>query len=150
MLTFTIHIYHVLFFKNLTVDDYMHHIISVFFVGVISSVFPFGYCLGAVTFFICGLPGGLDYLLLALVKTNHVSSLTEKRLNRWLHQCIRAPGILLTTYCGLVSVIRGNGKMHVFWAILTFVLDNFNAMYYSNKVTCNYAVTDSKLSKHNQ
>ena len=40
----------------------------------------------------CGLPGGLDYVLLAGVKWGWVEKMTEKRLNMWLQTAIRWPG----------------------------------------------------------
>jgi hypothetical protein len=38
----------------------------------------------AVNFFICGLPGGLDYFLLSLVKLGLIDKIVEKRANLWL------------------------------------------------------------------
>jgi hypothetical protein len=128
-------------------DDYMHHIISVFIVGTISIVFPFGRTLGAVSFFLCGLPGGIDYLLLSLVKHNLIESITEKKINSNLNLLIRVPGVLLTTTAGVVSVMRGgkNVAIHPIWIILVAVLDNANSFYYCNRVVGNYHVTLAKM-----
>ena len=42
-----------------------------------------------------GLPGGIDYLLLILVKIGKIKSIEEKRINTYLNNYIRAPGILI-------------------------------------------------------
>ena len=45
-------------------------------------------------FFVCGLPGGLDYVLLSLMKFGAIEKITEKRYNMWLQTGIRWPGVL--------------------------------------------------------
>ena len=45
--------------------------------------------INCMNFFICGLPGGLDYALLAGIKWGVLSKMTEKRLNLWLQIAIR-------------------------------------------------------------
>jgi hypothetical protein len=77
-LVILIHSYHLLFFDiaKITFSDLVHHFASVFAVGGITCVFPFGGALGAVTLFKCGLPGGIDYALLGLVKHGVVEFVT--------------------------------------------------------------------------
>jgi hypothetical protein len=89
---------------------------------------------------VCGLPGGLDYLLLALVKHGVISKMAEKRLNTRLNQLIRVPGVLVCTSSGVLSLLHGNGRIHWVWMVATWMLDNANAMYYMDRVTGNYHV----------
>jgi hypothetical protein len=77
------HLYHVLGFK-LSYDDKLHHGISVGVVGTMAYFFRWGRVINAMNFFVCGLPGGLDYLLLAAVKFGSLAKITEKRINLWL------------------------------------------------------------------
>ena len=42
-----------------------------------------------------GLPGGIDYYLLIQVKRGKIKSIEEKKINTYLNNYIRAPGILL-------------------------------------------------------
>lgn len=61
-----IHIYHLIAFRNLTVGDYVHHAL---FCGIICPIGLFmeaGVAQNAVGWFMCGLPGGLDFLMLAV------------------------------------------------------------------------------------
>ena len=52
-----------------------------------------------VGFFMCGLPGGIDYFMLALVKFGSMSPFTEKAWNTRLNVWLRSPGLLLTAFC---------------------------------------------------
>ena len=56
-----------------------------------------------VGFFVCGLPGGLDYCMLAAVKLGLMTSMTEKRWNARINVWMRSPGLLLTSFCLLLG-----------------------------------------------
>ena len=73
------HIYHILFFTKLSNDDYIHHLISSILVGTIGVLLPFGRLSSLSNFTLCGLPGGIDYILLILLKYNIINKITEKR-----------------------------------------------------------------------
>ena len=45
-------------------------------------------------FFLSGLPGAIDYMLLYLVKTNKINSVTEKKIYTFLSAYIIAPGCI--------------------------------------------------------
>ena len=68
-------------------------------IGGINFTYPHGTGCNVLCFFISGLPGGLDYLLLAGVKAGRVAAYTEKRLNCSINTWIRGPGI--TAFCAL-------------------------------------------------
>jgi hypothetical protein len=76
-----LHVYHALAFP-LTSEDLWHHGVSVFFVGTLAYMYHWGKLINAVDFFMCGLPGGIDYALLAAVKLGVCSKRTEKRCGR--------------------------------------------------------------------
>jgi len=62
-----LHIYHMIFF-NCNYDDVFHHLV---FVGIGSfTIFFFenGYYSALSHFFICGLPGGIDYFFYFFIK----------------------------------------------------------------------------------
>ena len=54
--------------------------------------------LGEGAFWASGLPGGIDYLLLVLVKLGYMKSLTEKAYNVRLQTWLRAPGCLAHSF----------------------------------------------------
>ena len=62
------HIYHMIFFTNLTTEDVIHHLVSCVLNVGIGIVCPFGKPVALSNLVMCGIPGGTDYFLLTLVK----------------------------------------------------------------------------------
>ena len=71
------HIYHYIA-EILDFETKIHHIVTVFLTGIASILVPTGITVGAINFIMCGLPGGIDYILLVLLKYNIINKLTEK------------------------------------------------------------------------
>lgn len=97
-----IHVYHMIAFRC-TSSDLFHHLL---FAGLISPMglfFETGPVQNAVAFFICGLPGGVDYLMLALVKFGKMRPLDEKRVNTRINVWVRSPGLVLSAFCVLLG-----------------------------------------------
>eukprot|EP00995_Heteronema_vittatum_P010294 NODE_5731_length_491_cov_172.176471_g4284_i0.p1 GENE.NODE_5731_length_491_cov_172.176471_g4284_i0~~NODE_5731_length_491_cov_172.176471_g4284_i0.p1 ORF type:complete len:123 (-),score=46.75 NODE_5731_length_491_cov_172.176471_g4284_i0:121-468(-) len=96
-------------------------------------------------FFMCGLPGGLDYCLLVAVKHGWIERVTEKRLNRHFNLLIRMPGMMLVTYILLLNFYLGRvyctqvPLAHVAM-IAGCLLHLLNSIYYCDKVVGNYHV----------
>ena len=66
------------------------------------------------SFFICGLPGGIDYGMLAAVKQGLLSSKSEKVANTFLNVWVRNPGLTVVAYIIYVAskyVERGRAAM---------------------------------------
>ena len=81
----------------------MHHILfggGIGGVGLVNPASPLG---NALAFFICGLPGGIDYGMLAAVKEGLLSSEREKFLNTKLNVWMRAPGLTMVAYAIYIS-----------------------------------------------
>lgn len=127
-----IHIYHLVAFACST-DDIVHHLV---FAGVIC---PFGFYLdlgsiqAAVAFFICGLPGGIDYAMLALVKTGRMQSITEKIWNARINVWLRSPGLL---FCAVTVVLCQHDDHALMTSFAAFLL-YLNGQYYMQVVVGN-------------
>lgn len=67
-----LHTYHLLFFEC-SRADWIHHICFVSVLGFLCLYYDGGPLVNAVSFFICGLPGGLDMLLVVLVKHGYLT-----------------------------------------------------------------------------
>lgn len=80
--------------KKLQLVDWVHHLISNMLVCGLCFPFHYGPLMNWACLYVCGLPGGIDYFLLFLVKQGHMEKRTEKRLNRFLNMWIRLPGIV--------------------------------------------------------
>ena len=146
----SIHMYHVLFFDNLTAADWVHHLL---FGGVICSMslfFTVGPGMGLFAFFVCGFPGGLDYLMLALVKLGRMASNTEKRWNARIMTWVRAPGCCLITFMFYVAILYGPRKItgpEMVAAVLAAILCFVNGQYYMQKVVGNAYEKDCEIKK---
>lgn len=108
-----LHIYHIFAFKC-NLEDYIHHIVSALGVGVIGCSQPWGHIINATNFFICGLPGGINYILLMLRKYELITSVMQKRLDSLLNLLLRWPGIALVMYMAIVGKIH-NPAVAVGW-----------------------------------
>ena len=129
-----LHIYHLLFF-TCTTDDIFHHLGFVVIGGILQNLYNFGHMLPFFMFYICGLPGGIDYFLLGLVKVNKLSK--EKRLdisvklNNWL----RVPGVILSWNYVILFFIYSNKYLSDYLALIIGTFCSvFNTLYYNEKV----------------
>jgi hypothetical protein len=137
-----VHLYHLVAFEC-SAADWAHHLV---FAGVICPLglfFEPGPVQNTVAFFICGLPGGLDYAMLALVKLRRMSTLTEKVWNARINVWIRSPGLLLAAFCCLLGRFDAHApaatKLRVpAWVVLVnALLCALNGQYYMQVVVGN-------------
>lgn len=103
----SIHLYHITPCLNFKLHkiDYVHHFISAFFGGGLVFFSDFGILQNYCIFFMCGLPGLLDYILLICVKENLIDSITEKYYNCLINLILRSPFLL---YCVLLAHIQNS------------------------------------------
>ena len=92
---YALHLYHMIwYFDKLRFDDWIHHLIMVGISLPLTSLVDKYNLIGHGMFFINGLPGGIDYILLALVRNNMVDKEIEKRINKYINLWIRCPGCI--------------------------------------------------------
>ena len=94
-LVFSIHLYHMLFFKNLQWIDWLHHILMVVIGAPLLITGELGPLMNFNHFFMCGIPGGLDYAMLFAVKHGWMSPLREKQYNSSINVWFRAPFLII-------------------------------------------------------
>lgn len=146
------HFYHSLMeSKNLSFEDWVHHIISCFFVGAIGINCKGGRIVDLINIFMCGIPGGIDYCLLFLVKYNIIDKLSEKRLNRLLNLLIRMPGMMISFYIWLfhIHIWIHFDYFQIIGGIVGMGLHTLNSIYYCDKVVGNYHLTCYKIKQIN-
>lgn len=139
-------------FLTLTYIDWMHHLLSVF----LSVYFLLYYTIGPVKnfamFFACGLPGGIDYLLLYFVKKRWITKLYEKKINSFLNMWIRLPMLMYLSSVIWINWISGNWVKNEnnenempFWVLVSFIVFiGCNSIYFAERVVSNYG--SSKLN----
>eukprot|EP00759_Apiculatamorpha_spiralis_P014080 PhF_6_TR20815/c0_g1_i2/m.29946 len=136
-----IHMYHVLAYRNLTADDWFHHILFCTTILPLHFVYSWGVWANTLPFFISGLPGGIDYVLLTLVKTKVIHSLTEKKLNVYLNLWLRAPGLISVLVLNYIGFLYSDHNIPAIPCIGGGMLVLFNAQYYSERVVASMHTT---------
>jgi hypothetical protein len=145
-LTFALHFYHIIwYYKKLRFDDWLHHILMVCLALPLSLYIPCGSLLGYSLFFLTGLPGGIDYLLLFMTRNNYLNAITEKKINNYLNLWIRAPGCISHSTLSLVGyfILKNNNVIRL--TLFEFICFSFvnlsifwNGIYFMNQVVINY------------
>ena len=151
-----LHVYHVGCYQDVSAEDWLHHVLFIPFNQVAlhaPRLFGWNVRWGAGVnmqhFFICGLPGALDYASLVLYKHGHMTRLQQKwcqsKLNLWL----RCPGTLLTIALLGQGTVRQRAELP--WgAVLIIALDalliGFNSLYYTERVLRSHAISTTKIA----
>ena len=143
-----LHAYHTIaYWSEITAADVFHHVTFVPF-NQIAIFWPvlanwesmglqWGSNINMINFFTCGLPGGLDYLFLGLVKNKKMDKMTHKRLQAIINAWLRGPGIIASVTVCLFEGLRNweksptGGKVI---PIICFVLIGYNGIHYMERV----------------
>jgi hypothetical protein len=147
-----VHAYHMIAFSNLKIDDYVHHLLFAGLISTFAVVDTFGPITNFVSFFVSGLPGGIDYCLLVATKHGYIDSLTEKYWNTRLNVWIRSPGLLFSSIIllGIASDPVTRSQYQSAWtpwiSVLVSVLTYLNGTYYMQQVALSTARKDEKYS----
>lgn len=143
ILAFSLHLYHLMVFKKLTKMDYIHHFASSFIGGGPAILFYYNKLLNACNFFICGLPGLIDYACLTAVKHNKMNRLTEKKINSFLNIYLRQPGMLYVLFMNYICFRYNHDKYTHKW--INFIgppILFWNANFFSYEAVYNYGLNN--------
>ena len=145
-----LHFWHCVAYGKLSYDDYFHHFIFAVGMGSVNLIWDWGYSSNFLLFFICGLPGGLDYLMLAAVKHNYIEKISEKRINKLLNVWCRGPGCIAGASLLWINWVSGNTN-HIPWQVKTIIilLAISNGQYYSRRVVASWARHEEELRRSN-
>jgi hypothetical protein len=138
-ITVALHFYHVVFFRNLTLIDWLHHVLMIT-IAIIAYFCPSSVVISTngLLFFLNGLPGGIDYVMLVLVKYGIIRPIREKELNSYLNIWIRSPGILIGTHNLYLTIIYSNYKPYAITKLMAILILVWNAQYFTYRVIGNY------------
>jgi len=106
-----------------------------------------GAILGHTLFFIIGLPGFIDYLLLFLVRNSLITKYTEKYINYMLNLWIRCPGCIASAT--LTLVYYGHNYIYLSLldrlSILTIMFTIYwNGIYFMRNIVIDYTIKCNK------
>lgn len=93
-------------------------------------------------FFMCGLPGMIDYGCMSLCYAGYMERLSEKRINNFLNTYIRAPGILYGAFVTWRMLV--NKELEIYYAVPVILSFVWNAQFFSNAVAVSYGYTLGK------
>jgi len=136
----SVHVYHMTGGFKLSPADYFHHLLFIPTLGFPGQAFSWGPLANWQAFFISGLPGGIDYLLLGLCKIGRIDHMVEKRVNANLNIWLRAPGILAAAVLLYQALLTNQHIVPLWAAYLQLLLPIYNAMYFAKQAVANYAV----------
>eukprot|EP00038_Savillea_parva_P006799 m.165933 g.165933 ORF g.165933 m.165933 type:complete len:332 (-) comp12622_c0_seq1:217-1212(-) len=140
LMIIAVHTYHCLGFK-LSQQDIFHHFLFVPTLGVGGGMLtPWGPIRNCLAFFISGLPGGIDYVMLVLLKNGLTDKLTCKRLSSKLNVWLRGPGcgVLLpaTIYASYTEGVLPDDIKYR--SLLLGFFACYNGLYYMEMSVKNY------------
>lgn len=143
-LAFSIHFYHIIiYYKKFLFDDWLHHIIMIFLCLPMGIYVKNGPVMNHCLFFLTGLPGGINYLLLFLERNGLVKKQFQKKINYILNLYIRNPGCLLSSLVSYLYYInhlqyRYNNDIYLFISTFVILSNYWNGIYFMEKVVRNY------------
>lgn len=142
---------------SLSADERLHHAVMIAVMLPLACGLNAGSLLGHGAFWTSGLPGGVDYALLVLVKLGRMRATTEKRWNAVLQTWLRAPGcvvhVLLTwltwRYAGDALVARAWLPASLVPIAVAVVMASvfWNGQYYQARVVANQAAKAAKRER---
>ena len=124
-----LHGYHIFLFDNLRGIDYLHHIVMML-VLYMAYMMNVGIYMSYFLFFICGLPGMIDYGMLAIAYDRR----EEKRINTYLNNYLRSPGIMF----GVGMFWKDSFHISPFYLFIGFLTMFWNAQYFNYEVIKSY------------
>ena len=134
-----IHIYHCLAFK-LSTADIVHHLVFVTICCGLATPYKQdgGVANNVGCFVLSGLPGGIDYAMLVLVKHGYMNKFTEKVWNARIQGWIRGPAMAVYAFViwqnHLLGTLGAPEKpSHVWFFTIAGSLHILNGVYYANE-----------------
>ena len=136
------HIYHCIAF-DLNKDDIFHHVLFVFFGMIFKHFTNTGFTLALYLFFINGVPGGIDYIMLTLYKLNFIDKHTRHKIAVYLNSWVRCPGLIFsnTLFIFYTLIHETNFSRKMFNIFISLIIWSYNGLYYNYQVRDTYIKT---------
>lgn len=129
-----VHLFHLAFFKC-KFDDWVHHVVFALCGAATGYFVNFGELSDLYLFFVSGFPGGIDYMLLALVKEGILSKERRLKLALELNMWVRSPGIVSAwALCCVWMTYRPKDVPHYVCFVVITLASVVNAQFYARQV----------------
>ena len=148
-LCFALHVYHCLcYYKKFRFDDWLHHVLMIGVALPIGAYMPSSTLIGYSLFFSTGLPGGIDYALLFLVRNGWLHTMREKQINTFMNVWIRSPGCAshaaFTVVYGLLMA-EGSYGLYFWLSMIPAALMYWNGQYFMRQVVRDYVLRNEHI-----
>jgi len=140
-LCYSLHLYHIaIYWHKFRKDDWLHHGLMLGVCLPIGCMVD-GHCLtGMALCMTTGFSGGVDYILLTLVRNGMLHKKIEKRINAFMNVWIRSPGCVATATLITAHVlsIPDISQIQIIFALLPAILVYWNGQYFMEQVVTDY------------
>lgn len=143
-LTVVLHMYHIMAGFRLSAQDWFHHIVFIPTLAFPGMIYDWGCFCNWFAFFICGIPGAIDYAILALQKMNMAVAYNQKRISANLNIWVRLPGIIFGVGIGFILFRQKRYRVPDLAILCQLILMPLNAIYYSKQSIINYVLHVTK------
>ena len=139
-----LHIYHIIsYWDKLRRDDIIHHLLMIGVALPLTEFIPQTNLIAHNFFFLNGLPGMIDYLLLFYSRNGIISKNTEKRINKHLNLWIRCPGAIANATLSLSMLLNNYSEMTTNQLLAGMVVVGctfWNGIYFMEQIVTNTAI----------
>ncbi len=144
-----LHVYHIVVFA-VSPSDQFHHCMFVPIIALFGHLMAWGALRQFLAFFMCGLPGCIDYLQLCCEVGDAPAATRQRRkfITMMLNVCIRAPFLCFEACLHYVAFVNATTTVHPIANATIAVLVLVNAMYYTYTSVRSYvlATTSSAMA----
>lgn len=137
-----LHLFHIIYYyHDLVILDWIHHGLNCGIIGSLCIFYLQCRLSNHGLFFMCGLPGGIDYFLLFINDLGYIRRITEKKINTYLNMYLRLPGIIANCLIGIFCYLYVE-NLHISFGVgLIIILGNYwNAVFFAYRVVQNYGI----------
>ena len=136
-----LHIYHIFGF-TVSAADRLHHMAFVPIIALCGHVMDWGALRQFLAFFICGLPGCIDYLQLCCLQSEEARK-RRKYITMMLNLSLRAPFLCIEATLHFVALVHKTTTVHPVCNIMIAGLVLVNAMFYAYTSVRSYVLSDT-------
>ena len=137
-----LHLYHIaLYYPKFRFDDWLHHLLMIGVALPVGCYVQAHTFMGFSLFFTTGLPGGIDYFLLFLVRNGYLNKYTEKDINAFLNVWIRSPGTAAMAALSMASFLSAPimDPLITTISVIPPLLNYWNGQYFMQQVVEDHA-----------
>ena len=142
-LIYGLHIYHMVWYYNkMRYDDWQHHILMVGIALPFTELVRTTHLIGHSMFFINGITGMIDYMLLFMVRNNMIDKYVEKKVNKYLNVWIRCPGCIMNVALCITELICKYNELSCIEIIAGCIMSSlvfWNGIHFMEQVVVDYA-----------